>query len=228
MQDLWDNGEPRFVSNLWPYRGYLWNYGALPQTFEDPTYECPRTATVGDFDPVDVIEIGKTIWPIGSVIKVKPIAILPLIDQRESDWKVIVIHHKDPKAHLLNDLSDIEKHMPGLINDTIRWFSFYKVPAGKKPNSIGLNGYAADFNLTMTIIGEVNTAWKHLMGNVDRCNSFGIICNHTLSADKNLNHLTTFSEAISSIAGPAAVAVNARKPDNIDEYHFVNDKSILN
>jgi inorganic pyrophosphatase len=31
-------GVPRFVNNIFPHHGYIWNYGALPQTWEDPQH----------------------------------------------------------------------------------------------------------------------------------------------------------------------------------------------
>ncbi|TKR77032.1 hypothetical protein L596_018081 [Steinernema carpocapsae] len=42
-------GKPRFVHNIFPHHGYIWNYGALPQTWEDPatstTTRRPRGTT---------------------------------------------------------------------------------------------------------------------------------------------------------------------------------------
>ena len=32
------DGKLRFVANCFPHHGYLWNYGCLPQTWEDPNY----------------------------------------------------------------------------------------------------------------------------------------------------------------------------------------------
>lgn len=36
------NGVLRFVSNIFPYHGYMWNYGAIPQTWEDPREHDPE------------------------------------------------------------------------------------------------------------------------------------------------------------------------------------------
>ena len=36
VQDV-KNGQLRFVNNVFPYHGYIWNYGALPQTWEGKT-----------------------------------------------------------------------------------------------------------------------------------------------------------------------------------------------
>ena len=37
-----------------------WNYGMLPQTWEDPQHVHPTMNVKGDNDPVDVVEIGST------------------------------------------------------------------------------------------------------------------------------------------------------------------------
>ena len=44
----------------------------------------------GDNDPVDVVEIGSQTLVCGGVYKVKPLAVLAMIDDGELDWKVNV------------------------------------------------------------------------------------------------------------------------------------------
>jgi inorganic pyrophosphatase len=61
---------------------------------------------------VDVVEIGERVPKIGEVLKVKPLAVLAMIDEGELDWKVIAISIDDPKAHLVNDVGDVDKHFP--------------------------------------------------------------------------------------------------------------------
>lgn len=61
---------------------------------------------------VDVVEIGERRAEIGEVLKVKPLAVLAMIDEGELDWKVIAISADDPKASLVNDADDVEKHFP--------------------------------------------------------------------------------------------------------------------
>jgi inorganic pyrophosphatase len=41
------NGKLRFVNNIFPHHGYIWNYGALPQTWEDPAHVEPDTNAKG-------------------------------------------------------------------------------------------------------------------------------------------------------------------------------------
>lgn len=92
-------GQLRYVNNIFPYHGYLWNYGALPQTWEDPNHIDSDTQTVGDNDPIDVCEIGSKLHLIGSVVPIKVIGILGLIDEGETDWKLIAIDVRDPLAN---------------------------------------------------------------------------------------------------------------------------------
>ena len=36
-------GKLRYVANVWPMKGYPWNYGAIPQTWENPKHIDPDT-----------------------------------------------------------------------------------------------------------------------------------------------------------------------------------------
>jgi inorganic pyrophosphatase len=51
-------GKLRFVANSFPHHGYIWNYGAIPQTWENPGHTDAATGCKGDNDPVDICEIG--------------------------------------------------------------------------------------------------------------------------------------------------------------------------
>nr|CAD7412964.1 unnamed protein product [Timema poppensis] len=56
-QDI-KKGKLRFVANCFPHHGYIWNYGAIPQTWENPEILDESTGCKGDNDPIDVMEIG--------------------------------------------------------------------------------------------------------------------------------------------------------------------------
>jgi len=56
---------------------------------------------------------------------------LALIDEGETDWKLLAIDVTDPLAEKLNDIEDIEREMPGFIAATVEWFKIYKIPDGK-------------------------------------------------------------------------------------------------
>jgi nucleosome-remodeling factor subunit len=62
-----------------------------------------------------VFEIGNRVHARGSVIEVKVLGTLALIDEGETDWKVVAIDVNDPLASKLNDINDVEAVMPGLL-----------------------------------------------------------------------------------------------------------------
>lgn len=81
-QDVLDD-EPRFTKNCFPYKGYIWNYGTLPQTWESPHFKNPATKHQGDNDPLDCCCISSgpsSIVPTGTVLHVKVLGILAPID----------------------------------------------------------------------------------------------------------------------------------------------------
>ncbi|KAK3751997.1 hypothetical protein QZH41_010965, partial [Actinostola sp. cb2023] len=129
----------RFVNNCFPYKGYIWNYGALPQTWEDPSHTDKDTGCLGDNDPIDVCDISTMVATRGEIKQVKVLGVLAMIDEGETDWKVIAIDVNDPMAKDMNDIDDVEKHMPGLLNATVDWFRIYKVPSGKPMNEFAFD-----------------------------------------------------------------------------------------
>ncbi|KAK0705513.1 inorganic pyrophosphatase [Lasiosphaeris hirsuta] len=163
------HGEVRFTKNCFPYRGYIWNYGALPQTWEDPSEGTHSEADAsgeeprGDNDPLDACEIGRTVAYVGQVKQVKVLGVLGLIDSGETDWKVIVIDVKDPLAKKLDDIEDVEKHLPGLLDATRDWFRIYKMPDGFPPNDYAFDGAFRGREYAEHIIQRCSHAWTGLI-----------------------------------------------------------------
>ncbi|KAK7274869.1 hypothetical protein RIF29_15970 [Crotalaria pallida] len=58
-----------------------------------------------------VKQIGERQRKIGEVLRVKPLAALAMIDEGELDRKIVAILLNDPKASLVNDVADVEKHV---------------------------------------------------------------------------------------------------------------------
>jgi hypothetical protein len=98
----------------------------LSQTWEDPNQSHVETKAKGDNDPLDVCEIGEQVGYTGQVKQVKVLGIMALLDEGETDWKVIVVDVLDPLAPKLNDIEDIERHLPGLIRATNEWFRYFR------------------------------------------------------------------------------------------------------
>merc|ERR1712048_1147262 len=157
-------GKLRYVANCYPHKGYIWNYGYIPQTWEDPTHTDANTQCKGDNDPIDVCEIGEKVQPRGAVIKVKVLGVLAMIDEGETDWKVIVIDVTDPEADNMNSLEGVEKVKPGFLDATREWFRRYKVPDGKPLNEFAFDEQYKDAKFATEIINETHQFWKQAIG----------------------------------------------------------------
>ncbi len=141
-----------------------WNYGLLPQTWEDPSFANSEVdGAFGDNDPVDVVEIGDSQRKIGEILRVKPLGALAMIDEGELDWKIIAISLDDPRASLVNDVDDVEKHFPGTLTAIRDWFRDYKIPDGKPANKFGLGNKAANKDYALKVITETNESWAKLV-----------------------------------------------------------------
>mmetsp|Transcript_7741 Transcript_7741/g.13284 ORF Transcript_7741/g.13284 Transcript_7741/m.13284 type:complete len:649 (+) Transcript_7741:73-2019(+) len=156
-------GKPRFVNNVYPYKGYIWNYGAFPQTWEDPTKVHSETGAIGDSDPLDCCEIGSEVAQCGQIKQVKPLGVLGMIDQGEMDWKVLAIDVNDPLAAQINDIEDLQHLFPGLLHATFSWFRTYKVPDGKTENLFAFRGEARNREYAMDIVLESYQSWQDLV-----------------------------------------------------------------
>ncbi|QLL34704.1 hypothetical protein HG536_0H00790 [Torulaspora globosa] len=155
-------GKVRFVHNIFPYHGYIHNYGALPQTWEDPS-RASVDGLKGDNDPLDCCEIGSKILTTGTIQKVKILGSLALIDDGELDWKVIAISVDDPLANEIEGLDDVERKLPGILDATREWFRNYKIPAGKPANSFAFDEEYRGIDDTIATIKVCGGAWQTLI-----------------------------------------------------------------
>ncbi|GFZ50250.1 PPase [Saitozyma sp. JCM 24511] len=205
-QDI-KKGKLRYVRNCFPHHGYIWNYGAFPQTWEDPTVKHAETNANGDNDPLDVCEIGEAVGYVGQVKQVKVLGIMALLDEGETDWKVIVVDVNDPLAPRLNDIEDVERHLPGLIRATNEWFRIYKIPDGKPENVFAFSGEAKSKKYAVEIIHECHEAWRKLVT--------GESAAKTDSYNLSITNLTVKgSKGIISTSDPAytSLPADSRKP----------------
>ncbi|NXK91460.1 IPYR2 pyrophosphatase, partial [Formicarius rufipectus] len=169
-QDI-KKGKLRYVANIFPHKGYIWNYGALPQTWEDPNQTDNHTGCCGDNDPIDVCEIGSKVRSSGEIVQVKVLGILPFVDEGETDWKVIAISVDDPEAHKIHgkyislntNIDDVKKHKPGYLEATIDWFRLYKIPDDKPENHFIFNRSFTDKDFAVEIIKSTHEHWKALL-----------------------------------------------------------------
>jgi len=217
-QDI-KKGNVRFVKNSFPYKGYMWNYGAFPQTWEDPNEIDQHTNQKGDGDPIDVIDIGYKVSYRGEVKQVKVLGVMAMIDEGETDWKVIAIDVNDPAASKLNDIEDVHTHMPGLIEATREWFRTYKMPASDAPpNEFAFSGKAKNKSFAMEIIMQTHEQWKKLI-NKGMENDKGMACeNVTVVASPykiNDDIATLVTKDLPTKTDPAAL------PNDVDMMYYL-------
>jgi 3'-phosphoadenosine 5'-phosphosulfate synthase len=157
MQDV-KNGLPRYYTYGTPF----FNYGLLPQTWEDSTHVDPNTGASGDNDPIDAIEIGDGPLAMGSVVVVKVLGSLELIDEGETDHKIIVLRSTDPHYNSINSMSDLERYQPGVTKRLIDWLKNYKTSDGKPQNKLAKEtpNSAAE---ALKIIEEVSEFYQSLI-----------------------------------------------------------------
>ncbi|KAJ2458432.1 inorganic diphosphatase activity protein, partial [Coemansia sp. RSA 2424] len=225
------NGHLRYVADVFPYKGYIWNYGAFPQTFEDPEHTDRDTGFVGDGDPVDVIEVGQAVCAEGSVHRVKVLGLVALIDDGETDWKVFAIRVDDPLAAKIHGIAGLEEYMPGLVSATIDWFTKYKVPDGKPLNSWAFNGQAKDADYAHSVIASTHEAWNKLIHSKE---DFGFTLDnttirsspHLLAADRAVLALKALTDRASGQA-PLDPAQNPPVAHST-KWHYVREGMVAN
>ena len=59
---------------------------------------------------------------------IQVLGVLCMIDEGEADWKVVAIDRTDPWAEQLNDIDDLDRLLPGLLDSIREWFRTYKIP----------------------------------------------------------------------------------------------------
>jgi len=212
-------GKLRFVANCFPHHGYIWNYGAIPQTWEDPNHTDDSTNCKGDNDPIDVCEIGHRIHPRGSVVQVKVLGVFAMIDEGETDWKVIAIDVNDPLAENLNDIHDVDKVMPGFLKATVEWFKIYKMPDGKPANEFAFNGEPKNKEFAEKVISGTHESWKKMMSGATDCGGISL-ANTTLSNGQTME-AEGASAVVSQLAEPGD---DLPLPDDVNKWHYVSLK----
>lgn len=203
-------GKMRFIDNIFPAYGYPFNYGAIPQTWEDPTEKDEECGEVGDNDPIDVIEIGSKRKEHGEVYTAKVLGCLALLDDNETDWKIMVIDSSDPMAEKINSLEDVEKYFPKLMEFTFKWFKDYKIPTGKPENKFAFDGRFLDAEFALKVIKKAHLSWNKLIKN-----------GHENIAVDNCVHENTIGYDNNSITVDGTEEKEADLPDDILKYFYV-------
>lgn len=124
---------------------YPANYGSLTQSLG------------GDNDPLDVIFYTRAPMQPGTLIKLRPIGVLKMIDGGEVDDKIIAVPASkiDPTYDEIKSVSDLPKMEQERLQ---AFFRVYKqLPAGRK--TVELNGFK-DVTEAKSEIKKAYDAWK--------------------------------------------------------------------
>lgn len=152
------DGAPRFKESVWPYKAYPFLYGSIPQTWESPNVNHTFTGYPGDKDPMDLFDIGQDPGYVGQVKQVKVLGGLSVVDDDETDWKMMGIDINDPLAPLVNSVADVEKYRPGTTQAFYDWF------AGFETEKTPITGDKyQDQALCLDQIKESHDFWKDLV-----------------------------------------------------------------
>jgi inorganic pyrophosphatase len=96
---------------------YPASYGFIPQTLGD------------DHDPLDVLVLmQEPVVPL-SILRVRPIGMMTMLDQGENDEKIICIHLDDPEYREYTDIAQLPTHR---MNEVRRFFEDYKALENKE------------------------------------------------------------------------------------------------
>lgn len=90
---------------------YPFDYGFVPQTLWE------------DGDALDVIVLTTFPLNVGVLVRVRPVAVMEMIDGGESDYKVIAVPIDDKRWDDVQDLADINKHN---LKEFVHFFETYK------------------------------------------------------------------------------------------------------
>jgi len=113
VQDV-ENGLPRKIK----YIGYPGNYGMIPRTLLSIN-------DGGDGDPLDVIVLGEQLQK-GSIVEIKLIGILKMLDNGEIDDKLIAVRVNNSIFSSIDSYNELKKSYGGITNILEIWFANYK------------------------------------------------------------------------------------------------------
>jgi inorganic pyrophosphatase len=104
---------------------YPWNYGFIPQTLAE------------DEDPLDaIILMQEPVAPL-SLLAVKPIGMLNMVDEGEPDENIICVLTDDPQFNSYTHVNELPEH---IFKEMEQFFDTYKALEGKETSVHGVVG----------------------------------------------------------------------------------------
>ena len=104
---------------------YPGDYGFIPGTFAP------------DGDPMDVLALVEEPSFSGCLIEVRPVGILNMIDQDETDQKIVAVPNRNPRYDQIHTLDQI---FPHIRREVEHFFTIYKELEGRVTATLGWGG----------------------------------------------------------------------------------------
>lgn len=118
-------GALRLDRVLYTSTHYPANYGFIPRTYAD------------DGDPLDVLVLcSPPVYPL-TLVRVRPIGVIQMIDTGAMDDKIIAVPVFEPTADGYNDVDDLPAH---IFDEIMHFFSVYKQLENKETAIKSLSG----------------------------------------------------------------------------------------
>jgi len=112
-----ENGLIKLDRVLFSAVHYPANYGFIPQTY------------CGDHDPLDILVFTSVELPHLCLLEAKVIGVMRMVDQGETDDKIIAVAKNDIGFNYINDISELPPHT---TLEMKRFFEDYKLLEQKK------------------------------------------------------------------------------------------------
>ena len=141
----------------------LFNYGQLPQTWENAQEKDRATDCFGDNDPLDVVDLTGRAFPLFSMPKLKILGCACLIDQEELDWKLFAVEEGWAKEHGIKNMESYHQHNPGHVKEIMEWFRVIKTYDGKPANRFAYDDQILSVEKTLEIIEHNYQSYKDLV-----------------------------------------------------------------
>jgi len=161
-----------YVRNTFPHRGYIWNYGALPQTWDEG-------------GPLHACELGERLAQVGDVRSVRVLGLLAPRDEGILRRTLLVIDTADPLAARVHNIADLERECPGMISATKEWLRLYKLADGKAENILELGGEVKGIEFTRETLRTAHDAWRDVV-TASASSAFVDLTNVTISNSPGL------------------------------------------
>ena len=146
----------------------LFNYGALPRTWEGDIINKPiNRGFKADDDPIDVIEFSKTKFQDHLPVECVVIGALGLIDQGEMDWKILVLNLEEANKTNTFTLAAALKNYNSVLEYIRTFFRVYKLHEKKGMNEYIDNGRFHDEKEALEIIKENNREFELLVKDIN-------------------------------------------------------------